>query len=267
MPGRAAARSVRARVGRIAVAALVLLALGGCEVRTELNVTVEDDGSGRLELAVALDEEAMSRRPGLLENLDLGQLTDSGWEVTGPAEEADGATWIRARRDFASPGDLGALVDDIAGEGGPFRDFRLERGDGFAERRYRFAGTVDFTAGAGALTDDPELAEALEAESIELLEERLGAAIDEMVRVQVAVRMPGSVDSNALTQASNGAVWRPSVVGREPVELRATSTVSQTGRLAGLAVAGLAVFAVALYALIRVAAWNRSRRPSTTAGP
>jgi hypothetical protein len=261
------ATAVRARLGRAGLAVLVLLVLAGCEVRTELNVTVEEDGSGQLELAVALDQDAMSRRPRLLDELDLSDLTDTGWEVTGPAEETDGATWIRARHDFGTPEELATLVEEVAGEDGPFRDFELSREDAFTESRYRFDGTVDFTSGAGALAEDAELAEALDAEPIELLEQRLGAAIDEMVQVQVAVRLPGSVDSNALTQASNGAVWRPSVTDREVVELRATGTVSRTERLVWLGVAAVAGFALALYLLVRAAAWRRSRRRATPAAP
>lgn len=259
----ATATAVRRRLGRAVLAVLVLLAVAGCEVRTELNVTVEQDGSGRLELAVALDDDAMSRRPGLLEALDLSDLTETGWEVTGPTEEADGSTWIRARHDFGTPEELGTLLEDVAGPDGPFRDFELTREDAFAESRYHFGGTVDFGAGAGALAEDPALAEALEAEPIELLEERLGEAIDEMVKVQVAVRLPGSVESNALTQASNGAVWRPSVVEREVVELRATGTVSRSERLVWVGVAGVAGFALVLYLLIRAAAWRRARRRAT----
>ena len=263
MPGRRTATAGFRRSLRAGLALLVLVALAGCEVRTELNVTVEDDGSGELELAVALDEEAVSRRPNLLEELDLTDLTDTGWEITGPAEESDGSTWIRARHDFGTPEELGTLVEEVAGERGPFRDFELTQEEDFAERRYEFRGTVDFTAGAGALAEDPELAEALDAEPIELLEQRLGAAIDDMVEVQVAVRMPGSVESNALTQASNGAVWRPSVVEREVVELRATSTVSRSERLVWAGVAAVAGFALVLYVLIRVAGWRRSRRRPT----
>ena len=265
--GGAAAPAVRTRVGRAVLAVVALLVLAGCEVRGELNVTVEEDGSGDLELAVGLDEDALDRRPDVLDELDLSDLTDSGWEVTGPAEEADGFTWIRARHPYATPDELGALIADVAGEGGPFRDFALRREDAFAESRYSFEGTVDFTAGVGGLAEDPELAEALEAEPIELLEERLGAAIDEMVEVQVAVRLPGSVESNARTQASNGAVWQPSIVDREVVELRATGTVDRTERLVWAGVAAVAGFALVLYLLIRAASWRRSRRQGTPARP
>lgn len=262
-----AAEAVRRRLGRVGLAALVLLALAGCEVRTELNVTVEEDGSGDVEVALALDDDALSRRPDVFDELDLSDLTDTGWQVTGPAEEADGDTWIRARHDFGTPEELETLVAEVAGEDGPFRDFELSREDAFTESRYHFSGTVDFTAGAGALVEDPELAEALDAEPIELLEQRLGAAIDEMVEVQVAVRLPGSVESNARTRAENGAVWRPSVVDREAVELRATGTVSRTERLVWSGVAVAAGFALVLYLLVRAAAWRRARRRATPARP
>lgn len=260
-----AVRAVRGGLGRAGLAVLVLVALAGCEVRAELNVTVDEDGSGLLELALGLDEDALSRRPGALDEIDLSDLADTGWEVTGPAEESDGYTWLRARHRFATPDELGVLIDDVAGADGPFRDFRLTREDEFAESRYRFDGTVDFTAGADALAVDPELAEALGAEPIELIEERLGAAVDEMVEVQVAVRLPGSVDSNAVTQAPNGAVWRPSIVEREVVELRSTGTVSRSERLVWAGVGGAAAFALVLYLLVRAAAWRRARRRATPA--
>lgn len=253
----ATAAAVRSRLGRALLAAALVLALAGCEVRAELNVSVDDDGSGDLELAVGLDEDALSRRPGVLDDLDLSDLTDAGWELTGPAREADGFTWIRARRRFSTPEELGTLVDGVGGEQGPFRDFGLRREDALTERRYRFEGTVDFTAGAGGFTQDPEVAEALDADQVEALEERLGAAIDDMVQVQVAVRLPGSVDSNARTQASNGAVWQPSVVDREAAELRATGTVDRTGRLVGLGLGAAAAFALVLSLLVRAASRRR----------
>lgn len=252
--------AVLGRAGRALVAVLAGLLVAGCQVRTELNVTVEEDGSGTVELAVALDEDALSRRPDVLEELDLSDLADTGWEIVGPEEEVDGWTWLRASHEFGTPEELGVLVGEVAGERGPLRDVELRRSDAFAETRYDFSGTVDFTAGAGALADDPELAEALEAQPIELLEERLGAAVDEMIEVHVAVRLPGMVESNAPTQASNGAVWQPSVVDREAVELAATGTLRRTERLVWVGVAIAAGFALVLYLLVRLALWRRRRR-------
>lgn len=243
---------------------IVLVLVGAaCEVRTELNVTVADDGSGTVEVALGLDDDALDRRPRVFDQLDLSGLEDAGWEITAP-EEDGGFTWLRATHRYGAPEEVGPLVDQVAGDRGPLRDFRLVREDEFAETRYRFAGTVDFTAGAAALVDDPELAEALGSDPVELIEERLGATIDELVQVQVAVRLPGDVDSNAPTQASNGAVWRPSIVEQEAVQLEATSALPRTERWVWLGVAVLAGSALVLYALVRILGWRRRRTRSTT---
>lgn len=247
------------RLRGVALALAGVLALSGCQLRTEINVSVAEDGSGTVEVALALDEDAAGRRPDLADELEVDDLVATGWEITGPTEEADGWTWIRASHDFGDPAEVAVLVDEIAGEDGPFQDFRLVRDDGFAETSFRFDGVVDFTGGLDAAVSDPELAETLEAEPIELLEERLGQAVDRMVQVQVAVRMPGSVDSNAATRASNGAVWRPSVVEPEPVVLRASSTVTRTDRLVWTGVAVTAALVLLLLALVWVVGRRRRR--------
>lgn len=248
------------RVSRAVVAAVVLLvALAGCELRTEINIDVAEDGSGTVEVGAGVDDEALERRPDLLDDLALDDLLATGWTASEPAKEADGLTWVRLRHDFARPEDVGPLVEEIAGERGPFRDFALRRDDSFASTAYAFSGVVDFSSGVTGLTDDPELAEALEADPAELIEDEIGQAIDEVLQVRVAVRLPGDVESNAPTQASNGARWNPSVLEREEVELSATGTLDRTERYVWLAVALVAAFALLLFAAIRIASWRRDR--------
>ena len=43
-------------LARVLLLVLGALVLGACELRAELNVSVEDDGSGAVEVAVGLDE-------------------------------------------------------------------------------------------------------------------------------------------------------------------------------------------------------------------
>lgn len=255
-------RAIRRVGARLLLVVSAGLALAACELRTEVNIAVDDDGSGTVELAVGLDEDALSRRPDVFDELDLSDLEGTGWEIRGPEQEPDGFTWLRATHRYGSPEEVGPLVDQIAGEGGPLRDFRLVRHDEFAETRYEFDGVVDFTAGAGGALADPELAAALGAEPIEVLEDRIGQAIDELVTVQVAVRLPGDVESNAPTQASNGAVWRPSIVEREAVELQAASTLARTERWIWAGVAVAAGFALLLFLLVLVVRWRRAAATS-----
>lgn len=250
------------RAGRALALLLVVLVAGACQLRVEVNVDVAEDGSGTVEVAVALDDDAARRRPHLAEELRTEDLTEAGWELVGPRVEDDGLTWIRARHPFATPAELGPLVEQISGPEGPFRDFGLTRSDSFATSRYRFSATVDFTAGVEGFSD-PEATENLGGEplgqSVEAIEQQLGASIDEMVQLQVAVRLPGEVSSNAPTRADNGAVWRPSVVADAAERLSAEGVVTRRQRVVWLVVAVAAGVVLVLFVLIRIAVARRAR--------
>lgn len=252
-------RRARSRLARALLLVAAVVAGAGCQLRTDVNLTVEPDGSGVVEVAVALDADGVDEHPELLDSLEFDDLVDAGWEVSGPALDDDGFTRVSVRHDFGEPAEVASLLDQVAGADGPFRDFSVVRDDAFAETTYRFDGVVDFSSGVEGLTEDPELTEALDASPVELIEERLGGAVDEILQFQVAVRLPGDVASNAPTQASNGAVWRPSVLEQETIELSATSTIRRSGRLAWLAVAVASGIGLVLFLVVRFALWRRSR--------
>lgn len=241
---------------------LAVLVLAGCRMRVEVGVTVGEDGAGVLEVAVALDPGAVAEVGDVGDQVRVDDLRATGWTVASPAVEDDGWTWLRARHPFGSPEELTGLVAEISGDDGPFRDFRLRREDAFAESRYEFSGVVDFSDGVAAFSDD-EAAEVLDGEpfgvALEELEAELGAVVDELVGIQVAVRLPGEVTSNATTQAANGAVWQPSVSAEGPVSLVATGVVERTERIVWVVVAGVAGVALLLFLVVRLAIWRRGR--------
>ena len=153
----------------------------------------------------------MRRVPGLDDELRLDDLAATGWEMQLPTREDDGFTWIRVSKPFGTPEEAGQVLSEIAGENGPLRDFVVTRERSFARTEYGFGATVDFRGGIEAFADE-SLTEVLEGEplgeDVAAIEERIGAAIDEVFTFRVAVRLPGDVESNAPTQAGNGAVWR-----------------------------------------------------------
>ena len=275
-PGRRPTASLR-RGWRSLIALVAVVALGlltGCEARTELNITVEGDGSGSVELAGAVDDEVLADRPDLLADLRIDHLVDAGWDVTGPVREADGLTWVRARHDFDDVDEIEGLVAAAVGENGPFRQVSVVRDDSFRAERFRFAGTVDFTDGLGTVGGDgadgsepdggpgdgggPDLPDDV-ASAIGDLDAGLAAAIDDVFVVQVAVRLPGDVDSNAPTRAANGAVWQPSVLAEDPVELRATGEVSHASAVVLTIGGGVVAVVAVLGGAVALASRRRSR--------
>ena len=251
---------------------LLVVVLGACQLRSEIAIDVDGNGSGTVSVGVGLDDDAIGRLPdldgdGRSTGADLRRLTRTrdleatGWTITGPAEEDEGITWMRASKPFGNAAEAGRVLDEVTGPGGPFRDFEVSLDHSFVRTDYDFRGTVDFTGGLASLGDDALTAE-LDGEplgeDVEALERRIGTTVDRFVRMRVVVRLPGAVESNAPTQADNGAVWQPRI-GGPAVELRASSEVRHVSTLVWGGIAAVTAFALVLLVVVRLARWRRGK--------
>ncbi len=229
------------------LAGLLVAVLGACQLQLDVDVTVEEDGSGTIEVVAALDDDAVRRLGGdLAAVVDLDGLRSDGWTVDGPSRDDDGQTRLRLRRAFEDPQGATDALAELSGAGGPFQGLTVERDRSLTRTEWRFTGELDLGRGAGAAPVD------LDDEQLEALQRQLGASLGRLVQVRVRVRLPGDVESNATTKADNGAVWQ-AAFGAEPIELEATGTETRTGVLAvgGLLAAALVVLGV--YGLVRLA--------------
>jgi hypothetical protein len=256
-------RARRALLGAL----LLVLVASGCRLELDVNVTVEEDGSGTVEVVTAVDPDGIERIGGdLAAVVELDDLRAAGWSVDGPAEDPDGFTRLRAARRFGNPEEAAAIFDEIAGDEGPFQDFAVRRDTSFASTEWGFTGRVDFTGGIEALGDE-RLAAELDGEplgvSAEEIEEQLGDSLDRMIQVRVGVRLPGDVTSNATTKAGNGAVWQVGF-GEGTVDMEAAG---RERRWATLAASGAAVLlGVALVVVLLVRLAGRVRAKGAPAG-
>lgn len=138
------------------------------------------------------------------------------------------------------------MVNEVGGEGAPFRDFRLVRSRSFLRTHTRFRGTVDLGAGLEAF-GDADLRGRLGGSSVGAtpseLEQRLGGVLERMLTFSVDARLPGEVTSNAPVEVAGGAQWRPKL--GERVVLVASAEALDARRVAGLALAGVALAGLA----------------------
>jgi len=244
------------------------LLLAGCQTDAFLEVQVDEEGSGAVYVAVALDQEAATRsllyetRAGNV--LPTEDLTRAGWRITGPAQEQDGRTWIRAEKSFSQLDQLTEVVNEVAGADGPFRDFTVERVTTFGKKSWEFSGTVDLTRGLAGFSDDG-VAAAFGGEPLgqpaKAFAAQLGTTLEQAVAVNVIVTLPGDLGANngavgsagqavatssgaaststtgvvsaasstAVRPPDNGAavVWSPSFADPVPTGLQAVSSSSQ----------------------------------------
>lgn len=223
-----------------------------------VGVEADADGTGQVRAAAVLDagavEELVGEAAGDPATADpatrikVDDLRAAGWTVIGPDPTDDGGLEVVATQRFEDAGEARRLLAEVAGDPGPFRDVSLRRTRSFFKTRTYFAGTVDLGAGLGAFTD-PDLRAALEATdeaplgvTTAQLEARLGEAIQQMFGLQMAVRLPGRLTSNAPTETGGAAVWAPSL--GEEVVLEASSERWNVANLVALSVGFLSALAL-----------------------
>jgi FMN phosphatase YigB (HAD superfamily) len=257
-----------ARVRLLLIAAFVALIATACQVGITVDVTVAENGSGLVAVGVSLDEEALAELPDLSDVLVLDDMVEAGWVVRPPEIEDDGLTWIRASKPFNSPEQLTPIMEEIAGEGGAFRDFVLLREEAFAELDFTLTGTVDLTEGATVFTD-AAVAEVLGesddvAARVAELEEEYGPA-SENVTVTLTVNLPGGAQGESAD--GGGAVWVVSFDDTEATQIAASASDENVSaklwRWVGIA--ALILFAIA--AVVQLVAWLLDRRSKKRALP
>ncbi len=257
---------------------VLLLMAAACDVRTEVLVDIEESGAGTVTVSVGLDADAVRRLPSLTDLVMVDDLAAGGWAVTVPGRDADGMTWYRASKPFDTPEEATAILAEISGPTGPFRDFTLTRERALARTRLALEGTVDLTGGLGAFSD-AALAQSLEGqplgEPIEQIEARQGEGVADVFSFELAVRMPGDVESNAPagSDGSNGsddsndsdgsgseAVWSPSLADTAPTEVEASSEVWRRTTVIAIVVGAAALMLLLAWLVIRLPTRSRARR-------
>ena len=253
---------MRATAARLVLVALVVAFAGACQVKTEIGVDVKSDGSGTVTVSIGLDADAMKAVGDLGATIRTDDLTKAGWTVDPPVKETDGFTYVRLSKPFANAEQANAVLTEISGKGGPFRDFRVTRTRSFARTETSFTGTVDFSGGLNAFSDSA-LAQQLDGkplgEDVATIEKRIGEPLDRVFSFRVAVRLPGDVTSNATGSLDNGAVWSPKLSDTAPSHLEAKSKSWRVGTLVFTALGVVALIALAVVLVVRLV---RSRRPS-----
>ncbi|MEQ1787495.1 MAG: hypothetical protein ABL966_10605 [Acidimicrobiales bacterium] len=243
--------------------------LASCRLELDVNVAVEEDGSGSVEIVVAVDADGIERIGGdLAAVLEVDDLVEAGWVIDGPDLETDGYTRVRFRHAFSDATEAAAIFDQIAGDDGPFQDFAVRREASFANTEWGFSGRVDFSGGLEAFGDDALAAE-LDGEplgqTVEEIEAQLGESLSRLIQVRVGVRLPGEVTSNATTKAGNGAVWQVGF-GDGAVDLVATGEEQRTASLVGVGVGVVCLLLLVLYGLVRLAMRSTATRRSGPIG-
>ena len=224
-------------------------ATSACQVSLTAGVDVNRDGSGRVVAGVGLDDDAVREIGDLAAALRLDDVRAAGWQVDAPRKEGDGLTWLRASKPFADPEQVPAILAELNGPGGPFRDFTVTRTESLTRTKITFTGTVDLAAGLAGLAD-AELTAALGDVHLGLDPDGLRSRFGDRLKVRATAGLPGEITTNAPARDGGRALWAPEV--GETVRLEASSSAFRVDpRLPIAAGVALVLVTVLLAILVR----------------
>ena len=240
----------------LALVGLLAWATSACQVSVTAGIDVNRDGTGRVVAGVGLDDAAVREVGDLATALRLDDVRAAGWQVDAPHKEGDGLTWLRASKPFSEPEQVPAILAELNGPAGPFRDFTVTRSKSLTRSKVTFTGTVDLAAGLTGLTD-PELAAALVDVDLGLDPEGLRTRFGDRLKVQASVGLPGEMTTNAPARDGGRAVWAPEL--GQTVGLEASSSAFRVDPRLPIAAGTALLVAVALLAVLLRRRRRRSR--------
>jgi hypothetical protein len=247
-------------LGWFVVAAAAVL-LTACQATIRVGINANQDGGGTISASVLLDREATQAIPDLGQQLRTSDLLRAGWSVKGPTPVGGGGTMVTATKSYRTPTEALQIVNDLSGPTGPFHDFHLRQQHSFFSTKTVFSGRVDLTCGLRCF-GDAQLQQQLGADlglDPAKLQQQSGVILNRVFRFEVAVRLPGSLQSsNAPTEAGNGAVWTPKL--GDKATLNASARAINTTRIALVAAGAVVVVAVVVLLVVRRRRGRRARR-------
>jgi hypothetical protein len=225
-----------------ALSLAVLLVGAGCRVEATVETLVEGR-SGVVRARFELDRDAVEALGGdLSEGAQVEDLRQAGWSISGPHPSGGGGVVVEASKRFGHPADLGRVMAELSGPGGPARDFHLSRSRAFGGARYRLRGSIDL--GGGALTgfpNAPDLARRLQGAGIDpvRLEELLRSRAEEGFALRLRVVLPGKGRGEGIRQVPPGQ--RVDVVASSYAPTPLRPALLAVAAVAALAAVGMAI--------------------------
>ncbi|MFV0525179.1 MAG: HAD family hydrolase [Acidimicrobiales bacterium] len=257
--------TVRSTVRLLLLVAALILGLSACRASVEVTSTVEQDGSGVVEVVAQLDPAASEALIDLDidgDGLPLADLAQAGWQVDPPTTAPDGSTTIAVSKAFGTPEQYGEVMAELNGPDGPFRDFTLVRRRGFAEVDYAVTGQIDTSDGFESFGDTP-LSETLDL-TLTQIATRYGAEPDD-VQLSAVVVLPGQTQgepsAGVVSDEDGGRAsgrWETTLA-----EGAVTDVALETGtrQVAALVFQGMAVLTGVLALVLLLAQLLRIVRP------
>jgi hypothetical protein len=254
-------------VWRVLAALFGVLALSGCQLDIELDITVEPDGTGTMTVVATADAELVAAVPTIADDLVLDDVIAAGWVVEGPTATPEGGLVLSLTHGFSGAAEATNLLKSL---GPPFTNPQLGRGESGDVTTNTLTGNFGLQNGFADFADSDLVSAVGGVPFAEDFAER-GATPGNSMTATVRAQLPGEViddETNGEVLADGRIEWVIPFEG-PPLELsgRTQQAPSEGGSWARpLSIVALVAllawvgFMTLFISYVAIARWRRNRR-------
>ena len=220
-----------------AIALATIVGLTACKVDATVEFTTDRAGVGAVVVTVTADAEVVQAAPELPADIQVADLRAAGWVVEGPSPQPDGGLSLVLRRPVTTPQDATAVLEQLSGPDGPFRNLVVTQQRSFANVTTKVTGAIDVTRGLSGLID-AKVAQLLGGEPYaQTLAER-NLTLDQVFGLRFVATAPGIVQAtDGVTSPTTGSgldllstvEWRAIVLASGPRPINLESALRDVG--------------------------------------
>jgi hypothetical protein len=194
-------------IRRVIALCVCLVALAGCRVDLNVDLTVEPDGTGTITLVATADADVIAAVPTLANELATDDIVAAGWILDGPTALPDGGLTITLSHAFSSDVEATNLLNSL---GPPFNQIAMTRNTSGDDTTTRLAGLLGLPDGFENFADE-ELVAAIGSVPFAEQIAASGATPESSINAVIRATLPGRVDAddtNGTQLGSNQLEWQ-----------------------------------------------------------
>lgn len=194
-------------IHRVLALCVCVVALAGCRVDLNVDVTVEPDGQGTITLVAAADAEVVAAVPTLTDELATDDVVAAGWTIDGPTALPDGGLTITLSRGFTSAAEATNLLNSL---GPPFNQMTMTRNTSGDDTTTRLTGLLGLPDGFETFADEDLIAAVGSVPFAEQIAAS-GATPESSIGAVIRTALPGQIDgaqTNGAQLGDNQLEWR-----------------------------------------------------------
>jgi hypothetical protein len=217
----------------LGLSVVLVVVLAACRVDSVVTLTVKPNGTGSVAVVATANAAIVTAIPDLADQLAFDDLEAAGWDVSDFATTDEGELQVRVAKDFDTPDEATAILNQLSAEFGPFRNMSLAREGKDTDSTWTLNGDLQVTGGLNAFADSA-LVDLIGGAPFEDALAESGQDIGQAVGITFKAVLPGEVVSTTGLNEAGVLRWNVAFDGSTQSVATVTQNTAVASTVAGI---------------------------------